>query len=103
MKAVLIDDDVLIHIGWRMVAKKANIDLVCYRSVDEFLLEYKFFPFDTTIYIDSDLQNGYYGQIESKKIYDVGFESIILATGYSEVNIELYPWISKVIGKRPPF
>lgn len=100
---ILIDDDEIIHMSWQMEAESKKIKLACFKSVDDFLKASKHFEKNIQIFIDSNLQNDLKGEIESKKIYDLGFKNIILTTGYSKADIEKPAWIKEIVGKRPNF
>jgi signal transduction histidine kinase len=99
-KLVLIDDDKLIHLSWRMAANKKNINLDCFFSVEEFIDRHAIYQKDTFIFIDSYLGNNVLGEVESKKIFDLGFQKIYLATG---IPIENLPsWFEGQQGKSFP-
>jgi signal transduction histidine kinase len=97
---VLIDDDKLIHAGWQMAAAKRKVDLSLYFTIDDFIEDAHRFPKDVTIYIDSTLSNGVNGEIESKKIYDLGFKNLILASGFDFDRLPF--WIKGSQGKGFP-
>ncbi len=99
-KYVFIDDDYLIHMSWQMDAKKNNIKIDCYFSIDEFLENQLKYNRSTPIFIDSNLKNGIKGEIESEKIALLGFQNIYLATGYSPEDLDKPEWIKKIVGKR---
>ena len=102
---VLIDDDSLIYLGWKLKASKLDLTLVYFQTVEEFLLNCDDLSKNCYIYIDSHLKSGIKGEIEAKRIFDKGFNRIYLTTGYSasEFNLNDYPWIIEVLGKSPPF
>jgi signal transduction histidine kinase len=100
---IFIDDDDLIRMSWKMEADKSNIDLSCFNSVDEFISNSSEFDKDTKIYIDSNLGDNKKGEIESEKIYDLGFKNLYLATGYSKEDIDKPSWIIEIVGKRADF
>jgi signal transduction histidine kinase len=102
-KNVLIDDDDLIHLLWSMEASKAGIDLTTFYSIDEFILHRDTFDCNTKFFIDSNLGEGLRGDIESEKIYKLGYKNLVLATGYSVNEIDKPVWIKEIIGKRPSF
>lgn len=102
-KAVLIDDDRLTQLSWTMAAKKAEVDLMTFASVDEFLESAKSFCQTTAIYIDSNLGENLRGEILSEEIYNLGFTDLHIATGFSSDQIQRPDWIKSVIGKAPPF
>lgn len=100
---VFIDNDEIMHLGWSLEAKKYNITLRTYFNVVDFLNESSSFSRNTKIFIDSDLGDGIKGEVESKKIFDLGFTEIFLATGFRAQDINKPDWIKEVVGKRPSF
>lgn len=102
-KLILIDDDKLIHMSWKMEAAKNNVNLICFFSIDEFLQQADIFAKDTYIYIDSNLADNIKGEVESEKIYRLGFEKLFLATGYNASDIKKPNWIKGIVGKRAEF
>ena len=101
--AVLIDDDLLIHLTWKSVAKAAGKSLLCFASVDEFIKNTQNLPRDTVIYVDSNLGKGIKGEVAAEKISELGFAHICLATGYSADSFSKFPWIKQIVGKDPPW
>jgi signal transduction histidine kinase len=101
---VLIDDDKIIRLGWSNQAQKSGIDFYPFESIDQFLLNTSI-PFDSEVYIDSNLKDDIRGEVESERIFQAGFTNIYLATGYSESDFNLtnFPWIKGVFSKSPPF
>jgi len=100
---ILIDDDKIIHLLWTQKAKAHSKKIVCYKSVEDFLKFSSDYSKLSTIYIDSDLGDGKRGEIESEHIAKLGFQNIVLTTGYSPDDISLPLWIKSIVGKRPPF
>lgn len=100
---VLIDDDKLIHLGWIMKAQKAGVELNCFFSVDEFIAVSDKYDLTTNVYVDSDLKQGQKGEIEAKRLFDLGFQNLYLVTGYSDVKVEDYQWLKGVLDKKAPF
>lgn len=99
---VLIDDDELVRKLWQYKAKSQKKRLYVYEDVKNFLENDKDIPFESTIYIDSNLKDGK-GEVLAKKIYDKGFRKIFLVTGYTHIKLEAYPWIQGVYDKQPPW
>lgn len=100
---VLIDNDKLIRMSWELSAKKENVNLSTFSCVDDFLKKSEEFIHDSIIYIDHELDNNLFGTIEAKKIFDLGFYDIYLATGHSPSEINLPSYFKGICGKRPPF
>ncbi|MBF0104293.1 MAG: hypothetical protein HQM16_03090 [Deltaproteobacteria bacterium] len=61
------------------------------------------FSRDTPVYIDSSLGGDVKGEDVSKDIYALGFKTSYLATGFKKDHFPEMPWITDVVGKRPPF
>jgi hypothetical protein len=49
------------------------------------------------------LGGGNKGEEISKKIYEMGFKDIYLATGYEPNAFPAMPWIKGIIEKEPPW
>lgn len=97
---VLIDDDSFTHKTWRLVAKNHGHKISCYFSVADFLKEAEFFKKEIEIYVDRNLGNDKLGDLEAEKIFNLGFENIVLATG-SRLK-ELPRWIKSQQSKDYP-
>lgn len=100
---ILIDDDKLMHLSWHLRAKKAEKDFRSFFSLAEFFKTNLAPSKHLTIYIDSHLGEGARGEIEAKKLFDLGFKNLILTTGYLDLQIEQYAWLKGIISKHPPF
>ena len=99
---ILIDDDKLIHLSWKMKASSLNVRVRCFFSISAFLNEQENYK-DAQIYIDSSLGNGIQGEVEAKKLFDAGFQNLYLTTGYTDLRVEDYPWLKGIVSKKPPF
>lgn len=100
---ILIDDDDLIHMSWKYEAKKCEVELDCYNTVEEFLAKSECYSKDSIIYVDSNLANDIKGEVESEKIHKAGFSNIYLSTGYAPSDLEKPSWIKEIVGKRAKF
>ena len=100
--AVLLDDDMLVHMNWKMVAKTAKVALKAYSKPEGFTITMENMPKDTPVYIDSDLGNGIKGEDIAKDLYNKGFSDITMTTGHSPEKFAHLPWL-KVSGKEPPW
>ena len=101
--AVLLDDDMLVHQVWSMLAKKNNKVLISYQDVDKFLAEINNYDFQTPLYIDSNLGKGIQGEVIAKKAYDMGFQNIYIASGMPSSNFSHLTFIKGVTGKDAPW
>lgn len=97
--AILIDDDELIHLTWKMVALEKNKSIQLFKTKEEFLAMADEIDFKTPIYIDVHLGNNVNGIEVAKDIYKFGFLKIFLATGYS--SLEKPSFIEAIVGKEP--
>jgi len=71
MIKVLIDDDILIQLGWELKAEKENYQVDSYSNVDDFLIKSNLYSKKTPIFI------GPSSQIRLQEIKNAGFENII--------------------------
>lgn len=99
---VLLDDDPLVHMNWRLAAKAAGAELKSYNNPLEFSAAAGTFPHDVTLYIDSDLGGDIKGEDIAKSLYEKGFTNITMATGHAPQKFSHLPWL-KVTGKEPPW
>ena len=103
MHAILIDDDSLVHAMWEFSAIKHNKKIRIFATSQQFLEISKNFPYDTPVYIDSNLGEGIKGEIISKEIYEMGFKNIYLATGENSDKFINMPWLKGIMSKSPPW
>ncbi|MDA8791645.1 hypothetical protein N9N67_00295 [Bacteriovoracaceae bacterium] len=94
---ILIDDDILVHKTWKMMAEKKGQILFSYFDVESFMNDLYCYDKDIRIFIDSNLKNGKKGEREAERITKVGFFNIHLASG--EILDKLPPWILSQNGK----
>lgn len=101
---VLIDDHKSTYHDWEFSRRNKGIDLKIhyFSSVDEFLAVHESFEKEILIYIDSQLKEGKLGEIESEKIADKGFKSIMIQSSEPE-NIRSRLWISAILTKEFPY
>lgn len=100
---ILIDDDVALTMAWKLRADMVGKNLMIYHRPNELLETLDQFPFDTPIYIDSNLSSDISGEQFAKILYDKGYKNLYLATGYSKEKFGEMPWIKDIVGKEPPF
>jgi FixJ family two-component response regulator len=98
---VLIDDDKLVHINWASYCKNKGVPFVGFKSIYEFIKDSDTFDKRIKIFVDSNLGDGTKGEIESQKIFNLGFRNIYLATGYQKSEINKPSWIIDVYLKGP--
>ncbi len=100
--AVLLDDDPLVHMNWKLAAKAAGVELKAYKTPEAFAGGIEALPKDTPIYIDSDLGNGVKGENIAIELYTKDFSNLTIATGHDPEEFAPLPWL-KVTGKEPPW
>jgi signal transduction histidine kinase len=101
--AVLIDDDALVHMTWKMSAKSNGINLRAYKTADGFLSECGDMNKATPVYIDSELGDGFKGEDIAKALHEKGFTNIHMATGHAPEQFKHLTFLKGVIGKDPPW
>jgi len=102
LSAVLLDDDPLVHMNWRMAAKAAGAELKAYKTPQELLAAAETLPRDIPLHIDSELGDGEKGEDIAKELHDKGFTDITMATGHDAGKFAHLPWL-KTAGKEPPW
>jgi signal transduction histidine kinase len=100
---VLIDNDELVEISWRLKCQRLNREFLFFASADSFINHHTTIPQNALVYIDSNLGHAKKGEQWAEQIYHMGFKNITLTTGYDPRSITPNQWISKVIGKSPDF
>jgi len=99
---VLLDDDQLVHMNWRMAAKAAGAELKSFKTPEELAAVQEDLPKDIPIYIDAELGDGAKGDEVAQRLREKGFADITMATGHSPDKFAGLPWL-KVRGKEPPW
>lgn len=100
---VLIDDDELVHMSWRMTAKDRGIALAAFYSVEDFYGSKLSTHRNLPIYVDVSLAQGVNGVEVARKLHDEGFHNLYLATGHAESRFSDLDFLKGVIGKSPPW
>lgn len=102
LRAVLLDDDMLVHMNWKMAAKAAGAELKAFKTPQELAAAAETLARDIPLYIDSELGDGVKGEDIAKNLHDKGFTDITMATGHAAARFSHLPWL-KVTGKEPPW
>lgn len=100
---VLIDDDPLARMTWKMAAELAGKKLQAFSTVADFMKESDTIDRRTPVYVDAELADGVKGGSESLKIHDFGFSEIYLATGHAPEKFTGLTHLRGVVGKTPPW
>ncbi|HAT73304.1 MAG TPA: hypothetical protein DCS63_10865 [Elusimicrobia bacterium] len=99
---VLLDDDMLVHMNWKMAANASGAEFKAYKTPQDFAAGISDLSKDAAIYIDSELGNDIKGEDIAKDLHEKGFSNITMATGHSPEQFAHLPWL-KVTGKEPPW
>ncbi len=99
--AVVIDDDDLILMTWKMSAEMNQKKLLVFKDPNDFFARQKTLNLSSPIYVDVNLANGVLGTDVAQQIGKAGFKNIFLATGYEAASITKSPFIKNIIGKDP--
>lgn len=101
---IVIDDNDLLLYTWLDKAKKQNISLVAFSSIEEFYYSINAFNKKTQIYIDSNLEGEIKGEDFAKILYDkFAYQNIYLSTAFKKDTFKEMYWIKSIVGKEPPF
>ena len=102
---VLVDDDELVRLTWRMAAERAGVRLLTLPDAEALEQRIGQLPKTIPIYIDVRLRGGRSGEQLARRLHDAGFTTLYLQTGYdpSTVPAQSLHWLKGVIGKEPPW
>ena len=100
-KIILIDDDRLVRFNWAQHCNKKGLPFSGFQSIEEFIFSSSAFEKETKIYIDSNLGDGILGEVESEKIFNLGFLNLYISTGYEKNSIVKPSWIKEIYSKSP--
>ena len=100
--AVLIDDDALVRMSWKLAARKSGVDLHAFAAPGEFLAGSHNFDRNVPIFIDSELGEGVKGETIAEALKAEGFTDLTLETGHPTEKFSTPGWL-KIAGKEPPF
>jgi len=103
LDAVLIDDDPLARMTWKLAASRAAKTFQPYSTIAEFLQAAGGIARETPIYVDAELANGVDGAEASRSIHALGFREIYLATGHEAAKFSSFKHLRGVVGKEPPW
>ncbi len=100
---VLVDDDPLVRMSWKMVAQQKGKSILICSSVDEFREHLQALERSTRIYLDSNLGDGVRGEEFALELSRLGFTEVFLATGYRSAELGRLPGVKGIVGKDPQF
>ncbi len=100
---ILLDDDELVHMTWSMSAQQKGLKLLSFRTPQDLMAQVGQLDKKTPIYIDSNLGNKVRGENVAKELFELGFQQLYIATGYSAENFKHVTWVKGIVGKDPAF
>ncbi len=99
---VLVDDDILVRMTWKMAAQQKNKNLLALGSLDELSERLDGLNRSVPIYLDSNLGGGVKGEDFAHQLAEAGFQQIYLATGYRPTDFGSLPsGVKGIVGKEP--
>ncbi len=102
-QAILIDDDSLVIMNWKMAARKKGVTLKTFKEPKEFINNADNYSKETILYIDTELADDVKGEDIAKELNEKGFKNIYMETGHPKEQFAHLKFIKEVIGKEPPF
>jgi len=103
LDAVLIDDDSLVHMIWKMAADECGKEILLCANEAEFMTRTNEIGFDTPIYIDQNLESGAKGLEVARRLFERGYSNLYLSTGDEPGALGEHAFIKKIVGKSPPW
>lgn len=99
---VLIDDDLIVHESWKMMAFDLHKKMLGFTNSKDMFAKLDEIDLETIFYVDSNLGDGVRGEDVTKKLFELGFKNLYLATGYSPDEFKHVNWVIEVVGKEFP-
>ena len=100
---IFIDDDKTLTEVWEMRASCIKKKIVTFNRSEDFKNVMDYYNKNIPIYVDSDLNEQTTGEVFAKFLYEQGFQSLYLATGYEKDRFGSMPWINDIVSKETPF
>lgn len=103
--SVLVDDDELVRLTWRMAAERAGVRLLTLPDAQALEQRIEQLPKSIPLYIDLRLRGVQSGEQLARRLHAAGFSNLYLQTGYdpSSVPAQSLHWLKGVVGKAPPW
>ena len=102
--AVLLDDDELVHMTWKMTAESENKHVMHFKDADDsFYSELRKLDRRVPVFIDVSLAQGVRGDAVAERVAKLGFKRIRLATGYQADQLSRPSYVERIVGKDPDF
>lgn len=100
---VLLDDDELPQMCWRIKAAELNKSFLGFTSSDGLKQALPEISNESVFYIDSNLGKNIKGENVAKELFEKGYKNLYLTTGYEPSDFTHVTWVKAVIGKEPTF
>lgn len=103
IEAILIDDDEIVRLTWKMEASRRGMKLQTYSSPKEFCAEMDSAWVNVPKYIDSNLGSDLKGEDFAYELSRKGHTNLYLCTGHPPEKFSGLAYLTGVIGKSPPW
>lgn len=103
LDCVFLDDDALNRAVWSIAANEKNKNIQTFEKPDDFFKFIECLDRVTPVYIDENLSDEIRGREISRKVSQLGFVNVYIATGYDPSEFSSCGWLRGVVGKEPPF
>lgn len=101
---ILVDDKKLVTDMWAIESKKHGKKIITFNNTNVLMKHIGLIDKNTPIYLDFNLDKDYISDKKAtKELYNKGYKKLYITTGYDLSNIPKSPWITEIIGKKPPF
>ncbi len=97
--AIVLDDDDLILMTWKMAASDRNKSVLCFSNGSDLKSNLKNIDPDCAFYIDSNLSKNEKGEDIAKGLFELGYKNLYLATGYEPDQFSHVTWVKAIVGK----
>ena len=101
--AVILDNDDLIIMMWKMAAKENSKSILYFSNREDLLAKLAEIDNNCPFYVDENLGNDIKGGDVTKELFNLGFKNLYLATGYPAHKFKHITWLKAVVGKEPTF
>ncbi len=101
--SILLDDDELVRLNWRISAKANSKDLKIFKTREELFENLALLEKEAIFYLDSNLSDGVLGENIAKELFDLGFYNLYLTTGLEASRFSHLTYLKGVIGKSTPW
>lgn len=100
---IIVDDNQTLTDAWILYGSSRGKEVHAFNTILQVQASIEKYARGTPIYVDCDLNEPISGIELAKQLFEKGFNTIYLSTGYSPEHFKKMPWIRGIIGKEPPF